>query len=89
MRSPWRLLGVMLVALGGGCSPHATQAQLRATASRDFNCPSDNLRSRQLDERSHWVAGCGKSATFKEKCGRADDGSERCSWDKIADQGGE
>lgn len=75
-----------LVVLGWGCSPHATQAQLRDAAARDFNCPADNLRFRQLDERSRWVAGCGKSASYKEKCERGDNGDERCDWRKLDEQ---
>ncbi|MCU0659342.1 MAG: hypothetical protein MUF64_30000 [Polyangiaceae bacterium] len=85
MRPSWRLLGLGLAATGWGCTPHATQAQLRATAAREFNCPADNLRYRTLDERSRWVAGCGKSATFREQCGR--EGAEGCSWERQPDPG--
>ena len=85
MRSPWLPLAVALVASSWGCSPRATQAQLRDTAARDFRCPTDNLRYRTLDERSRWVAGCGKSATYKEECSRSDSGEERCGWKKIDD----
>lgn len=86
MRPSWRLLVLVLLAPGWGCSPHATQAQLRAAASHDFNCPQDNLRYRTLDERNRWVAGCGKSATYREQCGRGEDGSERCRWEKQSEQ---
>jgi hypothetical protein len=86
MRSLWRVFGLVLLAPGWGCSAHATQAQLRAAAARDLNCPTDNLRYRALDERSQWVAGCGKSATYQERCRRGDDGSERCDWEKQSEQ---
>lgn len=86
MRLSWRLLGLTLAASGWGCSPHATQAQLRAAASREFNCPADNLRFRTLDEQRRWVAGCGKSATYQEQCRRGQDGSESCGWEKRDEQ---
>lgn len=82
MRTSWRLLVLLLGVPGWGCSPHATQAQLRAAAARDLQCPADNLRFRQLDERSRWVAGCGKSITYEEKCGASDSGEQRCGWSK-------
>ncbi|MCS6900389.1 MAG: hypothetical protein RMJ98_12115 [Myxococcales bacterium] len=62
MRFLRRVVDLVLLAPGWGCSHHATQAQLRA-AAHDLDCPTDNLRHCSLGERSCWAAGYGKLAT--------------------------
>lgn len=85
MRLPQRCFWAVAGFVAAGCSAHATQGQLRAAAAADLNCPGDNLRFRQLDEAKHWVAGCGKSATYKEDCRRGG-GGESCRWKKLPDE---
>lgn len=73
-------------SLLSGCGHHATPQQLQARAASDLGCPSDNLRVRVLDERRRWVAGCGKSRTYAEECGRNDQGHDDCSWQPQPDE---
>lgn len=77
------LSGAALVA---GCAAHATEGQLHARAARELSCPHDNLRTREVDEKTRWVTGCGKSATYREVCKRGRDG-ETCKWAQVDEAG--
>jgi hypothetical protein len=82
---------VLVFALGAGplltgCGHHATPQQLRSRAADELNCPADNLRVRDLDERRRWVAGCGKSRTYAEECRRDNQGAESCGWQPQPDE---
>ncbi|RYE83336.1 MAG: hypothetical protein EOO75_19465 [Myxococcales bacterium] len=88
MRLLGRLAAIGWAMAAWSCRPQATQAQLRAAAAHDLNCPDDNLRYRTLDDRRRWVAGCGKSATYEASCERRDgDDQERCGWRQLPDDG--
>jgi hypothetical protein len=75
----------VLTSITPGCAVHASETQLTSMAARDFSCPGDNLRQRTLDERTRWVAGCGKSATYQEQCRRNRDGKDECNWERRED----
>lgn len=81
---PRRALSLLLLSIAGCASAHATEAQLRTAASQEFSCPSDLLRVRELNESKRWVAGCGKSATYDEKCSFEND-KRKCRWVKGED----
>ena len=84
-----RVSMLVCLAIGplvAGCGHHATPQQLRARAASELGCPADNLRVRDLDEHRRWVAGCGKSRTYAEKCDQTDKGGESCSWQPQPDE---
>jgi hypothetical protein len=84
-----RLATLVSLAIGplvAGCGHHATPQQLRARAANELGCPADNLRVRDLDEHRRWVAGCGKSRTYAEECGRNDQGHDDCTWQPQPDE---
>jgi hypothetical protein len=66
--------GVALFFLSlAGCG--ASEEQLRARAAFDLNCAESKLRVVEIDDQTSGVRGCGKRATYIQRC----HGGE-CTW---------
>lgn len=76
-------LGFVFFLVSTGCSvAAATPQQLRARAGFDLNCAQDQLQIVAIDESTRGVRGCGKQATYMERCNTTDRmafGAE-CAW---------
>jgi hypothetical protein len=60
-------------------STTANEADLRRRASFELDCPASTLELIVLDARSRGVRGCGKKATYVERC-EAAGSATRCDW---------
>lgn len=71
----------LFVVMASGCISSASGDQLTRRASFDLNCPTSNLRYRQIDDRTQGVSGCGKRATYVESCeGPRTSANTNCTW---------
>ena len=78
----FRFFLVLLVGFAGGCASFgANQADLGRRASFDLNCPEGQIRTVDLGGGSQGVEGCGKRATYVEKCdGQPGYMGTTCGW---------
>lgn len=62
-----------------GCATTKEAHPLTRRASFDFQCPREQLRYTELDERAWGVSGCGKRATYIMAC-QGQGWNEECTW---------
>jgi len=71
----------LFAVMVSGCISSASGDQLTRRASFDLNCPTSNLRYRQIDDRTQGVSGCGKRATYVDSCEGPREGPNiNCTW---------
>lgn len=69
---------LLTFGVGWGCATTYVHPLTRR-ASFDFQCPQDQLRYMEIDNRAVGVVGCNKRATYIETC-RGQGFAEECTW---------
>ncbi len=77
---------VFLVVLWGcllaSCVSRASMDTLHRRASFELDCPPDQVRTFQIDDRTVLVEGCDQRATYVEQCERFGEHNQmgECHW---------
>jgi len=66
----------LLLAMGCGGLVAASPARLEARAARDLDCPVARLKTREIDNSTFGVGGCGREAIYVHEC----DQLANCNW---------
>ena len=92
-----RLLAVLAIVLGAtACTPPPTETHtpgdrvlaLKTRAASDLSCPAEHVATSSIDQRTMTASGCGRSATYDERCEACSEGFQsmpssqpcNCSW---------
>jgi hypothetical protein len=65
-----------------GCVQRASMETLNRRAAFELDCPPDQIRVVQIDDRTVLVQGCAQRATYVETCERSGQHNEfgECHW---------
>lgn len=70
---------LLILGVASGCATTKTVHPLTRRASFDFQCPTDQLRYTEIDNRSYGVSGCGRRAMYIETC-QGEGWMRECTW---------